>query len=454
MGYIELKTGQVALRPKSGVTPVRPDWKTVILPESRSWRGIAYGAGKFILADRNVGLYSADGINWTKTTLPSDISDIAYGNNRFVVVGSAKTSYSTDGLTWNTTEQSKSYTWVSFANDRFFASNDYSSTSIDYSTDGITWTSVTIGSVKALWRSVIYGNGTYVACSSDNNAWYSNDGINWTRGGSVGQTSYNNKDSYAFGNNTFVAIDGGQWDWEAPYMYYSTDGIRWTSKNLGFHIEAVSYGDGKFAIVGEKGAYSTDGINWTETTLPTFTDGETRWRMLTYGNGKFIAVAVKIGYSTDRIIYWNKKSTNEYTLVWEGAERTGTQWQYNELPDGNYYLSWLWRITPSVPFDTADTLALNTDKITNDTPLYTVVQPSDYLNLGDTALSKIFATVTKVWRHVTTTPGSAGGAANVTTWEVWLFNDGNFGLFGYQESEGGTSQAYPVWIEKLWKNKE
>lgn len=119
MGYIELKTGQVALRPKSGVTPVRPDWKTVILPESRSWRGIAYGAGKFILADSNVGLYSADGINWTKTTLPSDISDIAYGNNRFVVVGSAKTSYSTDGLTWNTTEQSKSYTWVSFANDRF-----------------------------------------------------------------------------------------------------------------------------------------------------------------------------------------------------------------------------------------------------------------------------------------------------------------------------------------------
>lgn len=307
MGYIELKTGQVALRPKSGVTPARPDWKTVILPVSRSWEGIAYGAGKFILADGNVGLYSVDGINWTKTTLPSDISDIAYGNNRFVVVGSAETSYSVDGLTWNTTEQSKSYTWVSFANDRFFASNDYSSTSIDYSTDGITWTSVTIGSIKAIWRSVIYGNGTYVACSNDRGVWYSNDGINWTHGGSAGQTSYNNKDSYAFGNNTFVGVQGGQWDWQTPSMYYSTDGISWTSKNLGFHIEAASYGDGKFAIVGEKGAYSTDGINWTETTLPTFTDGETRWRMLTYGNGKFIAVAVKIGYSTNRIIYWNKQ---------------------------------------------------------------------------------------------------------------------------------------------------
>lgn len=146
--------------------------------------------------------------------------------------------------------------------------------------------------------------------------------------------------------------------------------------------------------------------------------------------------------------------SSRYTIVWEGAEQTGTQWQYNELPDGNYYLSWLWRITPSISFDTANTLVLNTDVITNDTPLYTVVQPSDYLNLGDTALSKIFATVTKVWRHVTTTPSSVGGAANVTTWEVWLFNDGNFGLFGYQESEGGTSQTYPVRIEKLWKNKE
>ena len=80
MGYIELKTGQVALRPKSGVTPVRPDWKTVILPESRSWNGIAYGAGKFVLASWNVGLYSTDGINWTKITLPSTSNDIAYGN--------------------------------------------------------------------------------------------------------------------------------------------------------------------------------------------------------------------------------------------------------------------------------------------------------------------------------------------------------------------------------------
>ena len=243
-----------------------------------------------------------------KITLPSDINDIAYGNNRFVVVGSAETSYSINGLTWNTTEQSKSYTWVSFANDRFFASNDYDSTSIDYSTDGITWTPVTIKSTADIWRGVIYGNGTYIAFSSSHGPSYSTDGINWTKSSSssAGQTSYNNKDSYAFGNNTFVAIDGEQWDWETPYMYYSTDGISWTSKNLGFHIEAASYGDGKFAIVGEKGAYSTDGINWTETTLPTFTDGETRWRMLTHGDGKFIAVAVKIGYSTDRIIYWNK----------------------------------------------------------------------------------------------------------------------------------------------------
>lgn len=141
----------------------------------------------------------------------------------------------------------------------------------------------------------------------------------------------------------------------------------------------------------------------------------------------------------------------EYTLVWEGAEQTGTDWQYKALPDGGYYCSWLWYITPSMPFDTADTLVLNTDKITNDTPLYTVVQPSDYLDLGDDALSRIFANVTKVWRH-TTTSGS-GKTPNVTTWEVWLFNNGKFGLFGYQK-EAGYVYGYPVWIEKLWKNKE
>lgn len=144
--------------------------------------------------------------------------------------------------------------------------------------------------------------------------------------------------------------------------------------------------------------------------------------------------------------------SSRYMIVWEGAEQTGTDWQYKALPDGGYYCSWLWYITPSMPFDTADTLVLNTDKITNDTPLYTVVQPSDYLDLGDDVLSRIFANVTKVWRHTTTTSGS-GETPNVTTWEVWLFNNGKFGLFGYQK-EAGYVYGYPVWIEKLWKNKE
>ena len=58
--------------------------------------------------------------------------------------------------------------------------------------------------------------------------------------------------------------------------------------------------------------------------------------------------------------------SSRYTIVWEGAEQTGTDWQYKALPDGGYYCSWLWYITPSMPFDTADTLVLNTDKITND----------------------------------------------------------------------------------------
>lgn len=457
MGYIELKTGQVALRPKKITPPppppIIPDWTEVTLPKTARWEGIAYGAGKFVAVANSVNyvITSSDGITWTPVNLPFGASwtDIAYGNGKFVISSMDKyVAYSTDGVTWTITgdpvgELPDQYQTMSFAGDTFFGfigSSNY----VDYSSDGITWHTLRLleeGNVSCFMAT--YGDGKYIIASAENKA------VRMTELTDKSGTSFNlplsNTYHITYGNGKFVAVGS---NYGTYLVAYSTDSITWKTTPLGFMGHSITYGDNKFVIIGEKSAYSIDGITWTETILP---DTET-WRCVVYGNNKYVTIAS--GYDKNKAAYWNKQSSNEYTLVWEGAERTGTQWQYNELPDGNYYLSWLWRITPSVPFDTADTLVLNTDKITNDTPLYTVVQPSDYLNLGDTALSKIFATVTKVWRHVTTTPSSAGGAANVTTWEVWLFNDGNFGIFGYQKSEGGTSQAYPVWIEKLWKNKE
>ena len=66
--------------------------------------------------------------------------------------------------------------------------------------------------------------------------------------------------------------------------------------------EKVTYGNGKFVTVNDKGkaAYSTDGISWTEVALPS----SANWDGVAYGNGKFVAVANssnKAAYSTDGI---------------------------------------------------------------------------------------------------------------------------------------------------------
>mgnify|MGYP006913554925 CR=1 FL=1 len=459
MGYIELKTGQVALRPKKITPPppppITPDWTEVTLPKTARWTGIAYGAGKFVAVANSVNyvITSSDGITWNTVGLPFGASwtDVVYGNGKFVISSMDKyIAYSTDGITWSTTgspsgEYPDQYPTISFAKDTFIGFLSMNSASVDYSTDGITWQGLQLTEdyTKKVWRKAVYGDGKYIIASNGNYAVRMTEIV--AKSGTLFNIPLSNVSDITYGNGKFVAVGS---NYGTSLVAYSTDSVTWATSPLDFEVNSITYGDNKFVIIGAKSAYSMDGVTWTDTVLP---DTET-WENVAYGNNKYVTIAS--GYDKNKAAYWNKQSTNGYILAWEGAEQTGTQWQYHELPAGGYYLSYLWRITPSVPFDTANTLILNTNVITNDTPLYTVVQPSDYLNLGDTAFSKIFATVTKVWRHVTTTPSSIGGAANVTTWEVWLFNDGNFGLFGYQESQGGTSQAYPVWIEKLWKNKE
>lgn len=83
-------------------------WKQGTLPVSISvvGNGVCFGNNKFV-ALQNGGInfvYSSNGINWTKGTLPEskNLSHIAYGNNAFIAVGGTTVIYSNDGITWNT----------------------------------------------------------------------------------------------------------------------------------------------------------------------------------------------------------------------------------------------------------------------------------------------------------------------------------------------------------------
>ena len=173
------------------------------------------------------------------------------------------------------------------------------------------------GAAKApednIWYGVAYGNGVYVAVSSDgtNQVMYSSDAINWT---SASATEANNWKDIAFGNGKFVAVaDSG-----TNRTMYSSDGISWTSGTPAISNDhrAVCYGNGLFVATGtEKVSYSSDGINWNSAT----TAASITWRGVTYGNNKYVAIS---GSGADNFMY--SPDAVNWTLV-SGA------------PSANYY---------------------------------------------------------------------------------------------------------------------
>ena len=99
MGYIRLKNGQVALRPKTNLK--WQEMQIISYDVALSWSGVVYGDDKFV-ALPDVGHTSAqstDGITWTRTTWQGKElqgTTLTYGDNKYVAAG----AYSTDGVTW------------------------------------------------------------------------------------------------------------------------------------------------------------------------------------------------------------------------------------------------------------------------------------------------------------------------------------------------------------------
>ena len=100
-----------------------------------------------------------------------------------------------------------------------------------------------------------------------------------------------------YGNGKFVAVGN------KGAVSYSEDAINWTTISIcEKNLNSITYGNGKFVAVGNDGVvyYSEDGIDWIYghsdySDLPTSFDIDS----VVYGNGKFIAV----GSSRSRIYY-------------------------------------------------------------------------------------------------------------------------------------------------------
>lgn len=205
------------------------------------------------------------------------------GTGTWVAVGgSANTTVAarTDGTgLWYTSTLPSSSVWtsVTYGRKTFVAVNnrgDFNSAAASF--DAVNWINVTMPTVTGnQWKTVIYGNGMFVAGATQDVLASSPDGINWTA--RIAATAVNQWKDSAYGNGLFIMMpDSGR------YYTYSSDGINWgfgqfpTSDTwLG-----IAFGNGKFILYKASNTYytSTDGINWTSQTFPS----AQQWRAAYY----------------------------------------------------------------------------------------------------------------------------------------------------------------------------
>lgn len=137
----------------------------------------------------------------------------------------------------------------------------------------------------------------------------------------------NNWNAITYGNGKYVAVG------EKGYVTMSTNGVDWsTPKQVGSKVwHAITYANGKFVAVGGSGysgqkafvTYSTNGIEWaTPVSIPSLYGDLCS---ITFGNGKFVAV----GYHEYGGREYGYVTTSTDGVTWTSAikigEDTGTQ---------------------------------------------------------------------------------------------------------------------------------
>jgi len=248
------------------------------------------------------GILGSSGPTHTSGSASNGATSLLYSGTTATVSVSRTTDAGTiDGVvTLTVTDKGAGYSTVPEVNildtgAKFVAisgsSNDNCYTTVADITAGSAWTAGASTSKLDL-KSIVYGNGLYVAVGGASSAVSSTTGTTWTSRTipTLGAGSYS---AVAYGNETFVAISTGS----SLSTAISANGTSWTTGgNLpaGFTTgTSIAYGNGRFVAIASGGrnvAYSTNkGTTWTlsERQLP----ASAAWTKISYGQGLFFAIA-------------------------------------------------------------------------------------------------------------------------------------------------------------------
>ncbi|HYD95574.1 MAG TPA: hypothetical protein VEC01_09645 [Noviherbaspirillum sp.] len=277
---------------------------------------MAAGGGRFVLlGSRGRLAASADGIQWTFRDLPltRGVWGLEYGNGQFVLLSSAPPQFmgsgplpgtellsSADGVTW-TLRYSEAPGWyrtMVFGNGRFVAAGENGV--VLTSTDGIAWTRHTPNFTEAI-DTVSFGNGRFVAIGFAGDVSTSADGIAWTASPAGLKGNAGVKNLGYSGNRYFAVVytdRANSGDYWPERLASSTDGLAWTLVDVvakdGMFLRDVAYGNGMFVSAGWSVLSSSDAEAWT-LNVPEDRTTWTTWESVAYIGGRFIVVGGNAG---------------------------------------------------------------------------------------------------------------------------------------------------------------
>ena len=247
--------------------------------------------------------------------LALDIKHSAFENGEYNICNDTVPHYhntdnDTSSIEWQVGKLSTdtySHKWdaIAYGNGKFVA---ISSDAIKYSTDGIMWKTIDNPATTSATWNIVFGDGKFVAISSAFESLCSTDGITWTQGTFLkGKYRHPN---IAYGNGKFVIVTFSLTDMH-DVVVYSTDGITWTQVDLTTTLgiqafNSLVYGNNQFiayANLSTDVIYSTDGITWSAMTNERNAYNVTVCNNIFFASCVWDDSSVSLGYSTDGIMW-------------------------------------------------------------------------------------------------------------------------------------------------------
>ena len=302
------------------------------------WLSVAFGGGVYIasagdptgLVGANEIMTSYDGTTWVSRPLPETKNwfNIAYGNGTFIITGYSTTLLKSidGGNTWTSLPTPSSSGWISTVyNGSIFVTIAYDGANrvmtdfiensrIAHSTNGITWTASTISVVKN-WVRVKYLQSYFFALNTDNEIYYSANGVNgWTK--LLFPTEINNL-GLNFINFTTSGLQYIFLTTSNKIVVTGTDLTDTTKMNIYNIIDNLSFTDiisnqeGQVVIANKQNNVMVSNDNGTIWNIKDINDSNIN--KVKYLNDNFILLGT---INTNRIIYSSKTDLfNNYTNI-------------------------------------------------------------------------------------------------------------------------------------------